>query len=297
MPKKIVTHNAIFHSDDVFAVATALLIYPDAEVIRTRDEDLIRTADIVLDVGEIYDADKNRFDHHQFGGAGDRENGIPYSSFGLIWKKFGEEITGSRFVMERIDQSLVQAIDAGDNGVDLFKPLVLGAKPYHINKVIDQYRPTWKEGGGWDERFLECVGWANGFLKRLIQVERDMAEGENVVLDAYRSAPDKRLVVIDEKYDLGRGLVTQVLSNLPEPFYVVLYRHDHQQWQLVAVRMNNDTFDLRKPLPESWAATHDAELEKESGVIGALFCHRRCFMCTAKTREAAIELAQAALNS
>ena len=91
---KIVTHNAKFHTDDVFAVATLLILYPGAEVIRTRDESIIKMADIVVDVGQVYDAGNNRFDHHQVGGAGKRENGIQYASFGLVWKKFCEILTG-----------------------------------------------------------------------------------------------------------------------------------------------------------------------------------------------------------
>src|SRR3990167_7876781 len=115
---KIVTHNAKFHTDDVFAAAALLLVYPEAQINRTREKEVIDSADIVFDVGEEYNAEHNRFDHHQLGGAGNRENGIPYSSFGLVWKKFGEEISGSREVMKRIDSTLVQAIDAGDNVVD-----------------------------------------------------------------------------------------------------------------------------------------------------------------------------------
>ena len=89
MPKKIVTHNSTFHADDVFAVATLLIIEPDAEVIRTRDENIISSADYVVDVGQIYDKDKKRFDHHQLGGAGKRDDGIEYASFGLVWKEYG----------------------------------------------------------------------------------------------------------------------------------------------------------------------------------------------------------------
>ncbi len=58
-------------------------------MIRTRDLEVINKADIVIDVGGEYNADTGRFDHHQRGGAGERENGIPYSSFGLIWQKYG----------------------------------------------------------------------------------------------------------------------------------------------------------------------------------------------------------------
>ena len=56
---------------------------------RTRDEERITKADYVFDVGGIYDPSINRFDHHQPGGAGKRENDIPYAAFGLVWKTYG----------------------------------------------------------------------------------------------------------------------------------------------------------------------------------------------------------------
>ena len=118
---KIVTHNAKFHTDDVFAIATLLILYPEAEIIRTRDEAILKSADIVVDVGQVHDAEKNRFDHHQVGGAGKRENGIQYASFGLVWKKFGEEISGSREVAEKIDEAIsVKALSTA-----LFKSIII----------------------------------------------------------------------------------------------------------------------------------------------------------------------------
>ena len=87
--KIIATHNGNFHADDVFAVAALKNIFPAAKLIRTRDLAVIANADIVVDVGGIFDTETNRFDHHQKGGAGARDNGIPFSSFGLIWQKYG----------------------------------------------------------------------------------------------------------------------------------------------------------------------------------------------------------------
>ena len=93
---KIVTHSGSFHQDELFAVAALKMIYPDAEIIRTRDPKIIVSGDIVVDIGGISDPEKNRFDHHQDGGAGKRHNGMPYASFGLVWKKFGRQICGGR---------------------------------------------------------------------------------------------------------------------------------------------------------------------------------------------------------
>src|SRR5665811_284372 len=121
--KKLVTHNGSFHADDVFACATLSLMLEkeniNFEIIRTRDPEVINSGDYVFDVGDIYDEDKNYFDHHQVGGAGQRDNSIEYSSFGLVWKKFGIKLCDSKKVVDIIDRKLVAPIDAADNGFDL----------------------------------------------------------------------------------------------------------------------------------------------------------------------------------
>lgn len=74
---KIVTHDGIFHADEIFAIATLLYFRSTVqdiedenyEIIRTRDKDKIEQAksdaDIyVIDVGGEYDIDKKNFDHH-----------------------------------------------------------------------------------------------------------------------------------------------------------------------------------------------------------------------------------------
>ena len=60
MVKRIVTHSGTFHCDE--SLACFLLKqteeFKDAEIIRTRDPSVIETADIVVDVGAIYDPEK-----------------------------------------------------------------------------------------------------------------------------------------------------------------------------------------------------------------------------------------------
>jgi uncharacterized UPF0160 family protein len=128
----IVAHNGQFHADDVFAVATLSILIGDSKkikIIRTRDEAVIQKADYVVDVGGVYDPEKNRFDHHQKGGAGKRDNGIPYASFGLVWKKFGAQVAGSKRLAEIIDERLAAPIDAIDNGVSISKEIFEGIGP------------------------------------------------------------------------------------------------------------------------------------------------------------------------
>jgi uncharacterized UPF0160 family protein len=102
--KIVITHNGSFHPDDVFAVATLLIKFGKLKVIRTRDENRFKSADFLVDVGSIYNPKDNRFDHHQKGGAGKRDNGIKYASFGLVWKKFSKDICGDEKVAKKVDE-------------------------------------------------------------------------------------------------------------------------------------------------------------------------------------------------
>src|ERR1035437_6788637 len=107
---KLVTHNGAFHADDLFACATLSLLLKKKnlkyKIIRTRDENIIKHGDYVFDVGGIYNPAKNRFDHHQAGFKEKRKNGIVYSSFGLVWKKYGKELCGLKTTAEKIDSVL-----------------------------------------------------------------------------------------------------------------------------------------------------------------------------------------------
>ena len=201
---RIVTHNAKFHTDDVFSVAALLILYPEAEVVRTREEDLIKLADIVVDVGQVYDAKSNRFDHHQVGGAGQRANGIQYASFGLVWQKFGEEVSGSPEVAEKIDRTMAQLVDAADNGQDVISSTIPELFPFTINGIVDQYRPTWKEVENWDERFMEAVHWAQAVIKREIKIAADVLEGAKVIEQLYRVSAGKKIFVFGGKSKLWK---------------------------------------------------------------------------------------------
>lgn len=295
----IVTHNAKFHADDVFAVASLFLLLGEenCQVIRTRDHERIVKGDYVVDVGEEYSPEERRFDHHQKGGAADRENGIPYASFGLVWKEYGEKIAGSKRIAEVIEQRLTQPIDAGDNGVETYRSTIDGIFPFTINGIVDSYRSTWKEEENWDERFLDCVHWAVSVLARQIKIVGDWEEGAAIISNIYEKSKDKRIIIIGEEHNFGRELVTSALSKFPEPIYAAYHRGDATAWQVLAIRKDDTAFEVRKPFPESWGAKRDLDLEEVTGVKGAIFCHRARFMCMADSCESACALAEIALNS
>lgn len=296
----IVTHDGKFHADDVFAVATVLLTLPEeteTRIIRTRDEEVIKSADYVVDVGQIYDPMRKRFDHHQIEGAGIRENGIPYASFGLVWKEFGDQISDSPDIKRKIDLGLVQSIDALDNGLDMVNSIFQGIRPLDVVDIVDTFRPTWNEDKNWDVRFKEVVIWAKMIILRLVQIEASKLEAGRVVEDIYHRSLNKEMIVIGEEFDFGREIVRSILAQYPEPIYAVLYRADAKNWQVVTIMKNPNTHESRKYLPELWRAKSGFELAEISGVSDAKFCHRSGFMALAESKEGAIQLARLALEA
>jgi uncharacterized UPF0160 family protein len=68
--QKVVTHNGIFHADEVFAIALLCRFDYVSEIIRTRDSSVIEEAlnnqnTIVVDCGGQYNPLIMNFDHHQ----------------------------------------------------------------------------------------------------------------------------------------------------------------------------------------------------------------------------------------
>lgn len=293
MSVKIVTHSGNFHADDIFSVATLDILYKgDIEVSRTRDTDIIDSGDIVLDVGQVYDPDKKRFDHHQPEGAGQRENGIPYASFGLIWKHFGRELCSNDDVWKKIDEKIVQSIDADDVGYTISEVTNPEYNTLSVDYLIKLFNPTWKENYDQSyEKFIELTKVAKTILERAILVYEDWSKSRELVEEVYNKTEDKRLIVLDEPY-----FWSDVLFNHPEPLLVVFPKYADDTWYVVAIKKEKTGFENRLDLPKEWAGLEKEKLQKVSGVSDAVFCHRALFMAVAKTKEGAIEMAQKALE-
>ncbi len=289
--KKIVTHSSNFHTDEVFACVILSILHDGAvEIVRSRDPEVWATGDYVVDVGGVYDSASGRFDHHQEGGAGKRENGIPYSSLGLVWKEFGEKVAGSAYVARVIDERLVQPVDSGDNGIETFT--VRGeTPPYILQDVVSAFRPGWNEKRTEDEGFFEAVAVAEKILTREIVRTLGEEEGKRRAEEAYIEAKDKRIIILDDHYPWH-----DVLGSHPEPIYVVKPDHGTSgKWKVEAVRSDVHSFKNRKDFPVSWAGKTGGELAQISRVSDALFCHNKLFITVAGSKEGAIALAQIAL--
>jgi uncharacterized UPF0160 family protein len=305
----LVTHSGKFHCDEVFAYAVLRLALGLAEVgrdhclRRTRKPALIEAADIVWDVGTIFDPQTNRFDHHQRGSPL-RPDGTPFSAAGLIWQVYGERavaallapVGAGRFaptIAAELDDRVLRRIDELDNGVSPHGPVAddgLG-----LGRLIRDFNPTWdsKEATGasaGDAAFLEAAAFAEGFIRRRVDGLRARWEADAIVLAAHAAGTDPHVLVLD------RGM----------PWKDAVFDHDlpvifsvspapNGNWMVDTMPPERESFSQRLPLPEAWAGLEGEALAAASGVADAMFVHLRRFVGAAASREGAIEMARHAL--
>jgi uncharacterized UPF0160 family protein len=283
-----VTHNGPFHADDVLAAAMLLEIHGDVEIIRTRDKDVIKEADIVFDVGGVYDPDTRRYDHHQLVGAGDRlvnDILVPYSSAGLVWLC---EYRGSDSAFDYVEERLVAGVDAQDNGIALCDNEI---RPMDFSALVSQFNPDWDdEDQDFDYHFFLAVDFARSVLQKMIASAGRQVKAAALVEDALRHRTQPEIVVL-EKFCPWQ----KTLAEYPEVLYVVFPDSASSTWRVQCVPVEPGGFESRRPLPETWYGLNGTDLDAAMGVDGVVFCHRNGFIARHETRKGALAMAQAAL--
>jgi len=287
--KKVVTHNGPFHADDVFSTAVLQLYLADEEleIIRTRDEDIIKKADWVFDVGSVYDPQMLRFDHHQPNGPV-RESGIPYAAFGLVWKHVGEDLTGSKEISQVIEENLVLPVDANDNGFSLYDVNESNIKPLELSAVIKKMNPVWESDEDYDENFKQAVDFARTVLVRFIKNAEAKIKMAEIVENVYQTAEDKRVLVFDI------SVSSRLCVQYPE-VQTIVFPDDSKvsnNWLAIAVPKHDVGFETRFSFPEEWGGLRNEELAKVSGIEDAVFCHRNCHLLITGSKESAVAAAE-----
>lgn len=300
------THSGGFHADDVFAAAVLDLAHglgTGFTLIRTRDQKVIGNADIVFDVGGIFDSERLRFDHHQRGYAEKRPNGVPFSSFGLLWRQYGHEacqaalkektdLAEARKVAEIVDIELVQGVDAMDCGAQDFLPRGSGVRIMSLSAVIGGFNPGWQETEqDFDAAFIKAVAIARQVLTNTIKSCHDVIAAESKVLEA---KAEGCLLVLERFYPWQIAMFKRKDA---DSLRYVVFPNVTGGWRVQAVSIVPHSFSMHKPLPESWRGLEDKALDAVTGIPGGIFCHASGFIGGHTTREGALALAKAAIET
>lgn len=289
------THSGSFHADDVWAAAAMRLVQPSLSILRTRDQNLLDAADVLFDVGRVFDPVTCRFDHHQLDYREMRENGIPYSSFGLIWRELGGALCGSAAVASKVDLSLVQGVDAMDCGVVLHKepPLVTVMT---VSSVISGFNPGWQDDTSpqaRDSTFEQAVSLAKAILQNAIRSANGMEQARHRVAQGAMLEAG-RLLLLEHEVPWKEAILEG--AEYGRVLYVVS-PDGHAKWQVNAVPDHAGSFNNRKSLPRAWAGLDGEELDNVVGLEGCVFCHKGRFVAGHKTKDGALEMARFALRN
>lgn len=288
------THSGSFHADEVLAAAALRLANPALTIVRTRDPAQLDAADIVFDVGRVYDRGACRFDHHQLEYREARGNGIPFSSFGLIWRELGAALCGSAAAASRVDRSLVQGVDAVDCGITLSRETP-PASLLSISSIIGGFNPGWQDDTSPEARneaFEQAVAWAAAVLQNTIR-EASGLEAAHAVVAQGALLEDGRLLVLDSDAPWKET----VLGSPGYQHVLYVISPDTQtKWHVHTVPDQAGSFSNRKSLPAAWAGLDGEELDMVTGIKGCVFCHRGRFVAGHGTRDGALEMAWLALR-
>jgi uncharacterized UPF0160 family protein len=85
------------------------------------------------------------------------------------------------------------------------------------------------------------------------------------------------------------------MKKYPDVLFVI-YPYG-SQWRVKTVRKDWFSFKTRKDLPREWGGKTEKELEKITGVQGALFCHRSLFTAGTGSKDGAMALAKLAVDN
>lgn len=295
----LVTHSGGFHADELLSSVILTRLYPGAQIVRSRAPGWITPSQdrIIYDVGGAYDAEAQIFDHHQRG-APLRENGQPYSSFGLVWKHYGRDYLTAlgipaadiEDVHASFDKSFVLPIDLTDNGA--LSPAIAGELAgLTLPSLLETLKPSFdnREPGADDAAFHGALTIARAFVEAGIEKKAAKLRAETLVLKAIEQTGESRILELP----IGMPFRPAIVKAGADHLLFVVHPRD-KDWCVTGIRRAEEGFELRADLPVSWAGLTNGDLERASGVEGATFCHNGRFIAAAKTREAAMMMAKIA---
>ncbi|MHB8128900.1 MAG: MYG1 family protein [Mobilitalea sp.] len=253
------THGGVFHSDDVFSAALLKIINPDIIIIRG-----FKVPENF--VGLVFDIGGGAYDHHQADNE-IRENGIPYASFGKLWRDLGPELVGE-IEAEKFEKSIVQPLDYTDNT----------GERNMLSSMISSFNPTWDDVTNVEEKFNEALDCATKYIQNKIKSCKSKERAKAIVEEALNSMDDNGIVVLPKFAPWSDTLI-------PSEAKLVIFPSQRGGFNLQVI---SKSFTSREPkviLPASWVSQKEDVLRN---VIPELnFCHTGRFLAAFDTLEGA----------
>jgi len=328
--KTIGTHNGTFHCDDALACAMLQLLpeYEGSTVVRTRDNSALDKCSIVVDVGNVYDHSKLRYDHHQRSFSDNlKEAGFStkLSACGLVYRHYGMQLLRSittaaigsalpeavvAMMYRKVYAGFMEHIDAIDNGV----PVCVSGSPQYavstsLSSRVAHLNPRWNQLSTTEIRnglFLQAMHLTGReFVDHIARLATSWWPARDLVAKAVLAKTQtmpaaKGQAILFESYCPWSGHLADLEREQkmgPVIKYVLFKDSKGTSWRVQAVPESEGSFISRKALPASWRGLRNTELDTASGIAGCVFVHASGFIGGHTTRDGAVKMALAALDA
>lgn len=281
---KYITHSGTMHTDEVFATAFLDLYKKDIKLIR-----LPQVPNNIKEDVLVYDIGRGKFDHHQED-AKIRDNGIKYSSFGLLFKEFGRDylkqigIDEIEEVFTSLDKELIEGIDAVDNGI--FPEINAPFKVRTLDDIIKTCNPSYGTKETESEQFIKAVELAKIIFQETLYNIIGKVKARKIVLEKLKNTT-KDYLELEEYVPYEETILKNEEGN---HILFALYPSNRGGWGIKTIKKSLEDKTDRLQFPKEWAGLEKEELEQVSGIKGMEFCHTGRFLVTCKTKEAAYQV-------
>jgi len=284
-----VTHNGVFHCDDVFsAVLLDELMHGNLILIR------VSSIPQNLDLKNlmIFDIGGGKFDHH-YANAPVRKCGVKYSSIGLLWKEFGRKLLKKRGVpinsinpvWNKIDKEFIQAIDASDNG-----ELKTSFPSFSIAREIANFNPIWDLEEESNDCFEKAFQIAKINFDNIIENEMAIARAKESIEKAI-SKSKNGIMILPQYIPWFNYLKNSKNPERKNIQYVIFPNSRNNFYNIQTTPYSKQLF------PVKWGGLKKEELRELTKIPSINFCHPKRYICETETLEDAIYLASLASNS
>lgn len=278
-----ITHNGTMHADEVFATAFLSMYLKDAKICRVSNININEIAENKI----VYDIGRGKFDHHQED-AKQRENGITYSSFGLLWSEFGKQylqeqnIENYEEVFNAIDKDFVEMIDAIDNGV--FPKIEADYKVKTLSDIIKLFNPSYASNQLEDNQFTKAVTVAKLIFEEEILQVIGKVKAKAKILNLLENNQNNYLL-LDEYLPYEETILnTETANNI----CFVIFPSNRGGYAIKTIAKSTEDKTFRMEIPKEWGGLVNEELESVSGIEGLTFCHNNRFILSCKNKETAL---------
>uniref|UniRef100_A0A674H0K2 MYG1 exonuclease n=1 Tax=Taeniopygia guttata TaxID=59729 RepID=A0A674H0K2_TAEGU len=210
---RIGTHDGTFHCDEALACFLLRLLprYRDAEIVRTRDPQLLAACDVLVDVGGEYDPGRHRYDHHQRSFAEsmrslrpDKPWSTKLSSAGLVYGHFGPQILAALLgqpehgpvvtaLFDKLYENFVEEIDAMDNGIAPAAGEPRYALSTTLSARVGHLNPRWNDPDQDTEVGTAPMAPGDLLPRDVLLGDRDTLVGDTLLRDILLRDGDTRL--------------------------------------------------------------------------------------------------------